>query len=44
MQRWSDFAATEIESWPGTADVGMTDRVAELIRRLDQPGSIIDGD
>jgi DNA-binding PadR family transcriptional regulator len=44
MQQWSYFAATEIESWPGTAGVGLTDRIAELIRRLGEPGPIIDGD
>ena len=34
IERWIDFARDEIDEWPGTAHLGMTDRTAELTRFL----------
>lgn len=44
MQRWSEFAATEIDQWGGrTADVGWTDRVKEMIDTMSEYRSLLDG-
>jgi DNA-binding PadR family transcriptional regulator len=43
MQRWSQFAANEIDQWEGrTADVGWTDRVDEMIDAITEHRSLID--
>jgi len=42
MQRWSDFAATEIDHWGGrTADVGWTDRVDEMLDAIGERRSLL---
>lgn len=34
IERWVEFARSEIEEWPQTADLGMTERTEELTRLL----------
>ncbi len=44
MQRWSEFAVTEIDQWGGhTADVGWTERVEEMIDAMSEYRSLLDG-
>jgi hypothetical protein len=39
MERWIDFAREEINEWPTTKHLGMTDRTKELTRMLAQDES-----
>jgi PadR family transcriptional regulator AphA len=34
MERWIEFARGEIDQWPTTVDIGMTERIEELTRLL----------
>ncbi|MGI9586076.1 MAG: PadR family transcriptional regulator [Acidimicrobiia bacterium] len=42
MERWIEFARTEIETWPSTKDLGMTERTEELARLLGNDHSPLD--
>ena len=42
IERWIDFANGEIDEWPTTQDLGMTDRTEELTRRLANDESPLD--
>ena len=44
IERWIDFARTEIDEWPGTEQLGMTDRTEELTRLLAQDESPLGSD
>lgn len=39
IERWIEFARSEIDQWPDTRDLGMTDRTAELTRLLSRDES-----
>ena len=34
LARWADLAEAEITAWPGTADLGMTDRTRALLEEM----------
>ena len=34
MIQWSEFAQREIQQWPRTDDLGMTQRTRDLLQRL----------
>jgi DNA-binding PadR family transcriptional regulator len=42
IERWIDFARSEIEAWPDTADLGMTERIEALTRLLADDRSVLD--
>jgi DNA-binding PadR family transcriptional regulator len=42
MERWIDFARTEMATWPDTGDVGMTERIREITAMLASDESPID--
>jgi DNA-binding PadR family transcriptional regulator len=42
IERWSEFARDEIGSWPGTADLGMTERTREILDALLDGKSALD--
>lgn len=42
IERWIEFTRTEIDQWPATGDVGMTERIRELTRSLADGESPID--
>lgn len=42
IERWVEFARSEIEEWPQTADLGMTERTEELTRLLAADESPLD--
>ncbi|MGI9667992.1 MAG: PadR family transcriptional regulator [Acidimicrobiia bacterium] len=42
MERWIDFARGEIDAWPSTKDLGMTERTEELARLLGNDQSPLD--
>ena len=42
MERWIDFARDEIDEWPETAGLGMTDRTEAMTRLLAEDRSPID--
>lgn len=42
FERWIDFAREEIEQWPETANLGMTERTEELTRSLANDQSPLD--
>jgi hypothetical protein len=41
MLRWSEFAQHEIEQWPRTDGLGMTQRTRDLLQRLADEQPII---
>lgn len=42
IERWLEFARSEIDQWPDTKALGMTDRTAELARHLSRDESLLD--
>ncbi len=42
IERWIDFARDEINEWPGTEDLGMTERTETLTRLLSRDTSPLD--
>lgn len=42
MLRWSQFAQGEIEQWPRTDRLGMTDRTRDLLQRIADEQPVID--
>jgi hypothetical protein len=42
IERWIDFARGEVEAWPDTADLGMTERTEALTRLLADDRSVLD--
>lgn len=42
IERWIEFARAEIDDWPGTEDLGMTDRTEALTRLLARDRSVLD--
>lgn len=42
IRRWSEFARAEIEAWPTTAGLGMTDRTAEILELIERRGSVLE--
>ncbi len=43
IERWVEFARDEIEEWPTTEGLGMSERTEELIRRMAGDKSPVDG-
>ena len=42
IMRWSEFAKAELEAWPTTEDLGMTDRTREILETITQRRSVLD--
>lgn len=42
--RWVEFAKAEIETWPSTEGLGMTDRTEAILQSVKERRSVLDGD
>ena len=42
ITRWTEFAKAELEAWPTTEDLGMTDRTREILETITQRRSVLD--
>ncbi|MCP3857748.1 MAG: PadR family transcriptional regulator [Actinomycetia bacterium] len=42
IKRWTDFAQAEIDHWPSTKDLGMTERTEELIHAITTSTPLLD--
>ncbi len=42
MVRWTEFARAEVENWPSTADIGMNDRIVEMLVLIREKRSVLD--
>lgn len=40
--RWTDFAIAEVDAWPSTRGVGMTDRTADILEHIAHRRSVLD--
>ena len=41
IRRWSEFAKAELEAWPATEGLGMTDRTREILEAITQRRSVL---
>lgn len=44
IARWTDFARAEIEQWPTTEGLGMTDRTREILEAITEGASVLDAE
>jgi hypothetical protein len=42
IERWSEFARSEVRSWPRTDGLGMTDRTREILDTVLDGKSVVD--
>ena len=42
IMRWSEFAKAELEGWPTTEGLGMTERTREILETITQRRSVLD--